>query len=791
MSTQRDQQALELFAGAVEQVEPDVWLRAQGADDELIAAVLAQVTADRRSGAFLAQPIALQAAREGQQIGSYRLLRRIGDGGMGTVYLAESLEAPDAPPVALKLLRFDAPDLRQRFALEKRILASLDHPAIAALLDAGTTVDGAPYLVLEYVEGLPLTEFARRNGLSAQARAALMIEVLAAVQYAHGRLVLHRDLKPSNILVQANGRPKLLDFGIAKLIGAGQRGLTLTGPGPMTPEYASPEQVRGLEMDTVSDVYALGVVLYELLTDQRPYDLSRATPSEVERTICTEMPPRPSARVPRLARDFDHIVAKALAKAPRDRYRSCAELAEDLQRLLDGLPVRARAATLGYRASRFIARHRIGLTTTLAVFVALLGLTITAVRNAERAERATAEAVRERDSAREIQSWLERMLAAADPRIAGHSPSAAELLDGASATLASGLHQRPDIERSLRVTLAVAYRGLGLAEPANREAERALALAGPGTSDIDWSTTLRVHAQTQSELGRYAPALDEIEQGLARLGTAQGAAAVFERARGLALKGFMLSRQNDSAGADAAYRAALQAYGDSEDNATERAEVLNNLAVLRGGSGAYAEALKLHDEAHALLEKALGADHPTTLLAAVNSASVRESMGDVAAAEAIYRQILPRLQAQLGAGHADVVRIQSTLGYLLANNGRADEAVTLMRQTVASAETALPSGNPMRAYAESVLGGALLEDGDPAAAIAPLQQSLDARLASLPAGHPLLVASECSLLEAQARTGTRAAVARMDALLASAEADLGAEHPIVARCRARRDRVRE
>jgi len=782
----REQRALALFEQAAELADPDEFLTRECGDDaELLAEVRALLDADRRAGHFIAQPISFELQREGQQVGPWRLLRRIGAGGMGTVHLAESMLDATAPRGALKLLRWDAPDLRQRFELERRILAGLDHPAIARLLDAGTGADGAPYLVLEYVDGLPLTEYAKREKLSPRACTTLLIEVLAAVQYAHARLVLHRDLKPSNILVGCDGRPKLLDFGIAKLIGEGQRGLTLTGPGPMTPEYASPEQVRGLTLHTSSDVYALGVVLYELLTTRRPYEFAKATASEVERTICEAMPARPSTLAPKLSRDYDHILGKALAKSSADRYRSCAEFAEDLQRLLDGLPVRARAATPGYRLARFLWRHRLGLALTASVFFALATLTALAWRNAERATRATADAVRERDAEREVQSWLERMLASADPRVIGHAPSAAELLDGAAATLGSGLASRPEIEISLRLTLAQAYRGLGLAEAAQREADRALALVGDAAAATLRAKALRVHAQTLADLGRYDQALADVELAL----TVLGEGASLERSRSLAFRAFIHSRQGALDAADADYRAALAAFAGDAGLATEHAEVLNNHGVLQGMREEFADALDLHLRARALLEAEVGVDHPLTLLAAVNAASARESLGEIVAAEAEYRSLLPKLEARLGAGHADVVRVSSTLAFLLMDAGRDEEAATLMRGVAATARESLPASHSMRAYAESTLGAALLGSGDAAAAVQPLRAALSSRRESLPAGHPLLISSECALLEAQAGTGDRAARVRIAELLAESTAALGNEHPIILRCRERQRRV--
>lgn len=783
----RQQRALELFDQAVEQPDPHAWLEQQCADDSALRqTVQALLTADRRATRFLAAPIRLETVpRDGQQIGDYRLLRRLGEGGMGAVYLAES-QRLNGQKVALKLLRFDAPDLRERFALEQRILGGLEHPAIARLLDVGTAADGAPFFVMEYVAGQTLLEHAAWRDLGVRARLKLMIQVLAAVQYAHGQLVLHRDFKPSNILVNEAGQPKLLDFGIAKLIGdraAQAPELTGTGLGPMTMEYASPEQVCGRPLDTSSDTYSLGMVLYELLTGARPYALDGASPSEVERRICTQVPRRPSLVNPRLPRDLDPVLGKALAKEPPLRYRSAAEFAEDLERVLDGLPVRARAPTLSYRALRFVGRHRWGLAATVLVMLALGATTAIAVRNAAEARRAFAEARRERDTAREIQGWLERMLANADPRVIGHAPTAGELLDGAAASLAGELHARPGIERSLRLTLAVAYRGLGHADAALRESARALALLDGETPALERSQALRVRAQTLSEQSDYAGALQHVELALAALPDTAATEVRLERTRGLALQGFLLSRQGASDAAASILQRAITAYAAlGEPWGNEHAEALNNLAVLEGSRGRWDRALALHQQADALYANALGDDHVTTLLSQVNTASAQESLGDIGGAEARYRALLPRLEQKLGRPHADVVRIRSTLGYLLANHGKADVAVQLMRDTVTDARTGLSADNPMRIYAETVYGGALLEAGQPDEAQGPLRTAHQARVASLPAGHPLLLSSECALLEAQARSGEAAARRRIQALLEASAATLGTEHPLVVRC---------
>ena len=345
------------------------------------------------------------------RVGAYRLVRELGQGGMGTVFLAVRDDDVFHKRVALKILKrgMDTESIVRRFRTERQILAGLDHPNIARLLDGGTTADGLPYLVMEYVEGAPLVDYADTRHLETTARLDLFLVLCGAVQYAHQNLVIHRDIKPANVLVTPDGVPKLLDFGIAKLLNAELSGQTLaaaTAPGLqlMTPEYASPEQVRGEQVTTATDVYSLGILLYELLTGRRPYHLTSRAISEIVRVVCEAEPLRPSVAVTRplesadaavpttglgeaarstrprdsqrlrrsLEGDLDNIVMKAIGKEPAQRYASVDQFAEDVRRHLAGMPVLARHDTLGYRASKFVRRHRGAVTAAAAVFMALI-----------------------------------------------------------------------------------------------------------------------------------------------------------------------------------------------------------------------------------------------------------------------------------------------------------------------------------------------------------------------------------------------------------------------------------
>lgn len=413
-----------------------------GADEPLRAEVEKLLAADAQAATFLeAAPLAQLAVEPlaaGDNIGPYRILRELGRGGMGTVYLAERTAAGFEQQVALKLVRrgMDSEEVLRRFFAERQILAQLNHPNIARLLDGGQTAEGRPYIVMEYIAGEALDEYAATRQLDLGERLRLFREVCAAVHYAHQRLVIHRDLKPSNILVTEEGQVKLLDFGIAKVLSptTGDAGETLTQWGLMTPAYASPEQARRAPMTTASDVYALGVILYELLTGRRPYDVKPERPDEWLKTICEQEPerpslcikgmrdeggrrkeehrrlasssrPHPSSLIPHpsaLKGDLDNIVLMALRKDPQRRYASVEQFSEDLHRYLAGLPVLARPDTLRYRAAKFVQRNRALTTAAVLAVLILLGGSFATWRQARIAERERAAAQRRFGEVREL-----------------------------------------------------------------------------------------------------------------------------------------------------------------------------------------------------------------------------------------------------------------------------------------------------------------------------------------------------------------------------------------------------
>ncbi len=333
----------------------------------------------------------------GATIGPYRLVERIGQGGMGTVYRAERIDAAFEKSVAIKLINglFQSADVIAQFRSERQILANLDHPNIARLLDGGTLGDGLPYLVMDYVEGVAPGDYCRQHDLSTNQRLVLFQQICAAVHYAHQNMVIHRDLKPANILVCADGTPRLLDFGIAKVFGPdgspggldAREGVTAPGMLKLTARYASPEQVRGDPVTTASDVYSLGVILYELLSGHSPYGDQDRAPHQVMQAVCEEEPLRPSTWLPRLKGDLDNIVLRALRKQPGERYASADQFSEDITRYLEQRPVLARGDARWYVAARFVARNRVAVVAASLTLCALLGALVMIASARNRAER--------------------------------------------------------------------------------------------------------------------------------------------------------------------------------------------------------------------------------------------------------------------------------------------------------------------------------------------------------------------------------------------------------------------
>ena len=426
----------------------------------------------------------------GLKIGNYKIVGELGRGGMGAVYLAQRDDGKFRQQVAVKFLKreLNTADIRRRFSRERQILAALEHPNIARLLDAGTTDDGLPYLVMEYIEGLPVDKYCDRENLNLNERLQIFRTICDAVAFAHRNLIVHRDLKPSNILVTKNGVPKLLDFGISKLLGSEfepESAQTVTNLGAMTPEYASPEQVRGENVTTAADVYSLGVILYELLTAHRPFEFETRSTEKIIRAVCETEPERPSLVVNRhsfpatrsnepdtkykevktkpqsLRGDLDNIILKALRKEPNRRYLSVEQFSEDIRRHLADLPVLARSDTLSYRAAKFVNRNRVAVLAALLIFLTLIGGIVATVWQARRAEANQARAEKRFADVRGLSNALLNDIAPKIERLEGATEARQALVTQSLNYLDSLANEAAD-DLTLQAELAAAYEKVGV-----------------------------------------------------------------------------------------------------------------------------------------------------------------------------------------------------------------------------------------------------------------------------------------------------------------------------------------
>lgn len=648
-----------------------------------------------------------EASLEGTRIGSYRIHEVIGRGGMGSVYRAQRADGQFQQEVALKVVRrgLDTEDILSRFRYERQILASLDHPHIASLIDGGMTKDGRPYFVMEYVDGQPLTDYCDTNRLTTPQRLALFRTVCRAVQYAHQNLIIHRDLKPSNILVTAEGTVKLLDFGIAKLLTEEQVGddqtvadvpVTRTGWQLMTPEYASPEQVRGGRITTATDVYQLGVLLYELLTGQRPYRLPSRMRDEIGRVIMQEEPTRPSTLVAdtgkevgaarrvsteqlrrELSGDLDNIVLMALKKDPGERYSTVELLAEDIRRHLGGLPVVAHRDSVAYRLGKFIRRNRVGVSAAALVLVSLVGGLAGTMWQAQVAAAERDRAQLEARKAQQTAAFLVDLFEASDPQQQqGDEQTARELLEAGEAKITRELADQPAVRAALLSVMGQVYHNMGRYGQAEALLREALSVqqAIQRAPDATVAETKRYLAELYRAQGAYAAA-DSLLADVLRLqqqvlGDEHAEIALTLRAQAGVYEG-----QGRMDQAEQAFRRALAMQERLlEVDDPEVSVTMNNLAVLLQQKGDYAEAERYYQLSLAEGQRILGEDHPSNLETAYNIGHLLYTLGDVDAADSIYRAVLPRYRAVYGGQHPDVAFLLNSQASVLYDLG--DEAGT-------------------------------------------------------------------------------------------------------------------
>ncbi len=748
-------------AVALDPAARNAWLdSACAGDTDLRREVLQLLEADSRANDFLGAPLVVDSDRSGERLGAWRLQKLLGSGGMGSVYLAARADGSYEKLVAIKFLLFDAGDLRRRFALEQRILGAMTHPNIAALLDVGTDARGAPYFVMEFVDGVAITRYVADHALDLRARVALFLPILAAMQTAHSQLVVHRDIKPSNVLVDANGNPKLLDFGIAKLLGDREPIATRTGLGPLTPEYASPEQARGVPIGTPSDIYSLGVLLYELVTGERPYRIDDQSPTGIERAICNIEPLRPSARMTAHAsgeslRDLDAIILKAMEKQSPRRYGSCAEFAADLNRWLEGRTVTAREPSPRERVLRYLYRHRLAVSVAAAIAVALLVGLGAALWEARVARDQTRIALTERDRAQSVIHFLTDTLSAASPENLGRNVTVLEVLRHARTNLPRDLDDHPDVAATVQKTLADTFLAVGDLQSARECAENALAIArreGDQNLIIESELSVGYILRQNGDLKAARPVLESARAAALANGSAT------QRAASAEMLGLLASTNNDVKAAQRWYAIALDEV--PADDAGLRGELMNNMAIAKEQDGDAKAAVDLHRQALKILLDANQHSNPRLAKSWINLANAEDETGDVQAAAVSFEKGLS-MQIELdGDKHPDVVNTLSTMAMFYLDRGDGANALAYGARAVEGAK-ALSETNLQVPYARYSYARALLFSGDAKKAIPLLQSALSERVAIYSATHPQSLITQSWLGLAMVQAGDRAAGAEL------------------------------
>ena len=776
----------ELFDAALEMTEsersdylrhacgPDTALQAE-VESLLSALARGSATWDRPLGDVLADAVAQgdETAGIGTRIGPYRLTRLLGVGGMGAVYEGVRDDDQFEKRVALKFLRrgHEGDLAIRRFRYERQILAHLNHKNIAALLDGGVTPDGQPYIVMEYVDGRPITRYAAAQRLSLRARVQLLRQVAAAVQHAHQHLVVHRDLKPGNILVTPDGTVKLLDFGIARLLregeGAAQLPATQGGAHAFTPDYASPEQVRGLPVAPASDLYSLGVIACELLSGHRPFSFDGQLFAELQSRIALAPPPPPSSLVtaadvpafgesslPRLQRqlrgDLDAIVLQALRKEPERRYGSAEQFAADLQRHLEGHPVTAQRDTFGYRASKFLRRRRIEVAAGTLVAASLVGGIVATARQARRAET-------ERAKTEQVNQFLSTMLAAVDPGNSGKDVTVAQVLSQAAHDV-DQQHLAPEIEAQIRHTLGQTYVELGLPDSAEAHIRRAVELRTQVYGKYDNRTSMSISylAAVADARGAFAEAESlgyqvlEIQQRVkppqpGELGSAYNNVARYLESQGKLEEAMQYKLK------------AAEALRSSDDSISLAAlpYTLQGLSVSNAYAGDFAKADSQAREALAAEERVHGTRSRNYGNLLINLANVSSGLGHHEAADTAIRAAIEVLRETLGTEHPDYIAAHSIWAALRASVKDWATTERAARVVVDAIGGALHESDQSAAVALQQLGFALAARGATAQADSAFRRSLALRRKYLPPEHWAIASSEAVLGHHLAMTGRR------------------------------------
>jgi serine/threonine-protein kinase len=789
----RWQKIEEIFQDALELPEEeraDYLSEVAGDDTPLRSELEALLEAHRSSGSFLDEPVVdagiSQIIRDkrgkrddfrNRKIGPYRLLKKLGEGGMSRVYLAVRDDDEYQKLVALKVIPqdLDRSDLRRRFRTERQILASLDHPNIAKLLDGGTTRDGLPYFVMDYIEGVPIDEYCENSRLSVAERLELFRTVCSAVQYAHQNLVVHRDIKASNILVTPDGVPKLLDFGIAKLLKpaafATPVDLTATRIRPMTPSYASPEQVRGRHITTATDVYSLGVLLYKLLTGRLPHELETKSPREMEQAILETEPERPSTVVSRLREvstvstefapsgeasepprieasqlrrrltgDLDNIAMMALRKEPQRRYASVEMFSEDVRRHLAGLPVMAHKDSVSYRAKKFMQRNRIAIVVAIAFLGLLVGFAALMTVQARRLANERDQVQIERDRSEQMVALLEEIFGYSDPQetaTSADSISAREILDRAHRRVAHELQDQPVTQAGLMEVIGKVDYSLGLfaeAEELQRDALRIrMEHLGPSHELV---------AQSKSNLGVTLRATGDYEESEKLLNEALelrrdlfGEQSPVVASSLVQLAQLEHDYRGDHETAEVLFRQALEIqYRTVGEDDPAVSDTLSELGILLAQMGDFEKADQAMRRSLEIRRGALGEDNPRTAESLNNLGVLMGIRGRHEESLPLLREALDIRLAVLGEEHPETGQSLNNLGRSLRETGDLAGAENLYRQAIEVWEQKYGKDAPSVAFPLANLGAVLREQGEYEEAEVLLRRSLAIRRRALAPG---------------------------------------------------------
>lgn len=742
--------------------EREAWLRELEAKDPVVAAEVRRLLAAHATArfvSFLNEPIVsppVTYAVEGELIGNFRVLKEIGQGGMAVVYLAERADGNYSQKVALKILQYGLTDspAHFHFAQERQILASLNHESIARLLDAGTTATGLHYLAMEFVEGVPIDRYCDEQRLSVDARLTLFVKVAEAVQYAHRHLIVHRDLKASNIVVTPEGGVKLLDFGIAKLLAPARfdhaAPPTRIGVWLMTPECASPEQVRGDPVSTATDVYQLGLLLYHLLSGRRPYTVQGRSPLDAFRVICESEPMAPSATVTidgtqvegpatyickvrgtnpvqlrrTLRGDLDAIVLKALRKEPTQRYASVEQLIREIRRHRQGFTVGAREGVWSYGAGKFLRRHA-PMLGVIAVAVAVLASITTwyAIQLADERNRARLEAA----TATHVAEFLTEVFSGSRSRSAQGSTTARELLDRGAERIQTELADQPEMRARLLNVISGVYVQYDLYEQAEPLLEQALSentrLYGRNSKEtaeaLYWMATMATHRD------HNAKAISLYEEVLRIRESTLGPRDI-SIADTLIAFSHALIRHGDTPEATRAAERALDIYSRTLHADDER--VLTAINVLIGcavDAGDLRRARTLFEELLPKVERSLGVEHRNYAAALGNLAFMKVELGDYEGVEEDLRYSIRLYERAYGPDHSSIAAKWVVLGNLLHQTGRLSESLTTLQHAIDSQRRVSGPGDRVEAFALSIMSSTLRSRGDLEAALQRLQAALD------------------------------------------------------------------